>query len=374
MTLRWFLPAVVLLGLALGAQESRAQLLFSGGEDIDFTCVSGGSCVTLTGSSPMYRPAWARLAYGVYGNTNDPPNNRFASSSFTASATLWIHAQYCNNSSFIGDGCGADGSGNNTNAGAQLMRALDTAGNPTIVVMGTGVAGQLAISSRTAAGSFTTLATCSSAFNPSLTQLDLYINYSASGEVTLYNNSTKVCDYTGDVTNGDGSTSLDQVEFASPYNSLSAWSEIIVASSDTRAMARFTLNTTGDGNATGFTGTSICSSIWNSISFNDANYGYSGSSNVIHECTVNNVIPAGDFVVLGLIMSARALVGGSGPQHFDFVTRVGGTDYTSADYAPTTNFSNIQNYIQTVNPATSSAWAATDFQASGFNLGEETKP
>ena len=73
-------------------------------------------------------------------------------------------------------------------------------------------------------------------------------------------------------------------------------------------------------------------------------------------------------------MSARALVGATGPQHFDFVTRTGGTDYTSPDYAPTNSFSNIINYIQTTNPATSNPWAITDFQAAGFNIGEESKP
>jgi hypothetical protein len=73
-------------------------------------------------------------------------------------------------------------------------------------------------------------------------------------------------------------------------------------------------------------------------------------------------------------MSARALVGSSGPLHFDFITRVNGTDYLSADFAPTTTFSNITNYIQTTNPDTSSAWSVSDFQAAGFNVGEKTKP
>jgi hypothetical protein len=49
-------------------------------------------------------------------------------------------------------------------------------------------------------------------------------------------------------------------------------------------------------------------------------------------------------------------------------------DFTSSNFAPTNTFSNITNYIQTVNPATSNPWAVSDFQASGFNVGEETKP
>jgi hypothetical protein len=78
--------------------------------------------------------------------------------------------------------------------------------------------------------------------------------------------------------------------------------------------------------------------------------------------------------VVGLVMSARTLVGATGPLHFDFVTRTNSTDYLSNDFAPTTSFSNITNYIQLANPATSNPWAVSDFQTAGFNVGLETKP
>jgi hypothetical protein len=255
-----------------------------------------------------------------------------------------------------------------------MLRILDSAGNPTLVVAGTGTAGQVRISSRAAGGAFTTLVVCSSAITSSLAQLDLFINYGTSGEVTLYSNSVQVCDYTGDVTNGDGATTLNKAEFASPTNTWGMWSEIIIATTDTRAMSRFTADTVGNGNTTGFSGTNVCSSIWSATSVNDANYGSSGSSNVVHECTINSSIPAGTYNVVALVMSTRALVGASGPLHFDFVTRTGGTDYVSSDFAPTTSFSNFTGYIQTVNPATSNPWATSDFQATGFNVGLETKP
>jgi hypothetical protein len=130
----------------------------------------------------------------------------------------------------------------------------------------------------------------------------------------------------------------------------------------------------GRGNTTGFSGSNICSSIWNATTVNDANFGFSGTANVLPECTVRNTIPPGIYSVQGLVMSARVLVGSSGPLHFDFVTRVNGADFLSPDFAPTTTFSNISNYIQATNPATSSPWSIIDFQATGFNVGEETKP
>jgi len=366
MKLRWLILVVIWLEALAGSTTVQATLLFSGGEDIDFICNSGGGCGVST-SGNFFRSAWAREAYEAGGTTSDPPVNRFATPVFSASSTLWIHAQYC--SDYYGS-CGI-----NTSANTQLLRVLDSGGNPAVIISGTGSSQQLVISSRTAAGAFTPLVTCSSAFNPSLTQLDLYINYGTSGEVTLYNNSVQVCDFKGDVTNGDGATTLDQIEFASSWNGIGgAWSEVIIATTDTRSMARFTANTSGDGNTVGFSGTNICSSIWNAIGANDANYGYSGSNNVVHECTIKSSVPPGSYSVIGLVMSARVLVGASGPQHFDFVTRTNGADYTSTDLAPITNFTNFTNYIQTVNPATSNPWSVTDFQASGFNLGEETKP
>jgi len=362
MNLRALSAAILYLTVSLWSEDASATLLFSGGEDIDFTCIGG---CPVTTSNGYFRSAWAREAVGTSGSTNDPPPNRLATSVFTANATLWIHAQFLPN-----------GGGQNE-PNIHMLRVLDTNGNAALIVRGTGTNGRLKISSRTAAGSYTDLVTCSSALSGALEQLDFFVNYGSTGEVALYNNGVQVCDFTGNVTNGDGATALNRVEFSAPWDNIAGytyWSEIIVATTDTRAMSRFSANTVANGNTTGFTGTNICSSIWNAASFNDSNYGYTGSSNIIHECTINSSVPAGTYNVQGLVMSARGLVGTSGPQHFDFVTRTGGTNYTSPDFAPINSPSNIQNYIQTTNPATSSPWALSDLQNSGFNIGAESKP
>jgi hypothetical protein len=346
----------------LWSSGASATLLFSGGEDIDFTCLGSGTCAPGTNSS-QFRPAWARESITIFGSTADPPSSRFATPVLPANSTLWVHAQLCL------DNCGGIG----TSSGAQLFRFFDSSGNPALIVRGTGTSGQVKISTRTATGTFTDLVTCSSAANTSLTQIDVFVNYGTSGEVAFYNNSVRVCDFTGNVTNGDGATTLNQVEFSSA-GGVAQWSEIIIATTDTRAMARFTANTVANGNTTGFSGTNICSSIWNATSVNDANFGFTGAANILHECTIKSTIPTGSYTVLALVMSARALVGSSGPLHFDFLTRVGGTDFPSTDFAPTTSFSNISNYIQATNPATSSPWLVSDFQATGFNVGEKTTP
>jgi hypothetical protein len=346
---------------------ASAALIYAGGEDADIICASSGSCTTAN-DTRYYRTAWARSAIQVSTANTDPPSSRFATQPFAASTEIWAHGWVCisdyGNCTWL----------NNKN-GLQLIRVMDDAGNPTLVVRGTGTSGTLKISSRTAAGAYTDLVTCPTAIAAHLWQVDLHVNYGTSGEVSLFRDGVQVCDYTGDVTNGDGATTLEQVEFSSITDERAAlWSEIIVATTDTRAMSRYSANTVGNGNTTGFSGTNVCSSIWNALAYNDANYGYSGSANVVHECTVSSSIPPGSYQVLGLVMNTRALVGTTGPQHFDFITRVNGTDYASSDFAPLPTFSNLGNYIQTTNPDTGLAWAVSDFAAAGFNVGLETKP
>lgn len=366
MKLRWLLGLLLLLAPTLAPSGASATLLYAGGEDSDVICANGGGCGVDT-NSQHYRPNWAREAIAVGTNTSDPPTNRFATAPFTPSSTLWVHTQYC--------GLGSNPCTPRTSSGVQFMRFMDSAGNPALVIRGTGTDGQLGIYTRSAGGTFTSLVTCSSVLGATVQQIDVYINYGTAGEIALYSNSVQVCNYTGDVTNGDGATTINQVEFSGTYSSnTGAWSEIIVATTDTRAMARFSAYTVGDGNTTGFSGSNICSSIWNATAFNDTSFGYSDTSGVSQECTVHGTLPAGSYSVLGLVMNARVLVGASGPQHFDFLTRVGGTDYASPDFAPLMSFSNVGNYIQTINPATSNPWSVSDFAASGFNVGEETKP
>lgn len=372
MRLRLQLGFLVVLIAALISTGASATLLYAGGEDSDFICRGSGNC-SVTTTSFTFRPTWAREAYQVRGTTVDPATNRFATAPFSDSSEIWVHARYCN---FHPSQCQTA-----TTANAQMLRVMNSSGNATLIIRGTGTNGQVKISSRSASGSFTDLVTCSSAVNASLTQIDLYVKYGTSGELRLFNNAQEVCSYVGNVTNGDGATTLNQVEFSSVrlYESIvkdgvGAWSEVIVATTDTRAMARFSAYTVANGNTTGFSGTNICSSIWGMTAFDDASYGYSDTANVTHECTINSAVPPGDYDVVALVMSARALVGTAGPQHFSFLTRVNGTDYRSADFAPLSAFSNIANYIQTTNPATGNPWSVADFAAGGFNVGEETRP
>ena len=154
MKLRWLFGPLLLLAPTLLPTGASATLLYAGGEDSDVICAIGGTCGVDT-NSLHYRPDWAREAISVYVIGNDPPTNRFATAPFTSSSTLWVHGQYC--------GRRTSPCSSGTSNGAQLMRFMDTAGNPALVIRGTGTEGQLKIDSRSASGTFSTLVTCSSA-------------------------------------------------------------------------------------------------------------------------------------------------------------------------------------------------------------------
>lgn len=358
------LPALVGLVLATWAGASQADVLFAGGEDVDFTCSAGSACSVVT-NAIAFRSAWAREAYFTQTGS-------FLSPVFTATATLWVHAQYC---TYSAGNCFAPTGTNNV-----MMSIYDNNGHPTLAIRGTGNTSQMKISSVNTGGTFTDLVTCSAASFPgsSLMQMDLYINYGTSGQVTLYANSVSICSFSGNVTNGDGATTLDQIQFGAANTSYgAAWSEVIAATTDTRAMNLFTLYPNGSGNAVQWSnssGSTPCTSLIGGTTINDSNFVYTGMNSQIEECTVHNTIPPGVYNALGLVMSGRLLVGSGGPQHFDFLTRTNSADYASSDFSPNNSFGNFGNYIQTVNPATSNPWAVTDFTASGFNIGLESKP
>lgn len=348
-----------------GISQPRAAVLFHGGEWTDFTCT--GSCTTST-SAGTFRTNYARYALQLaVASASDPPSSRFQTPVFTASSTLWVHFWYNN-------------SNGTTQAAYHLVGIYNTAGNIPIVVRGTGVGSQFKISSRTAAGAYTDLVTCpltSAIFENH--QYDLKIVYGTSGEVTLYQDSVQQCTYSGNVTNGDGATQLNQAYFNGSSNVGNFWSEIIIADEDTRAMSRLSLYPVASGNTTGWTnstGTTPCTtSILGKVTPSDTNYVYTGSSALKELCTVFNTWPAGTWAVKSVSVSIRALRGAGGPQNITPTMRVGTTDYSlTPNWTPTTTFNNGLYLKQDTSPATGSAWTQSELSAAGFNIGFTSAP
>ena len=337
---------------------AAATVLFAGGEDIDFSCI--GACTT-NSTAGYFRSGYARTTYSAtVASSADPPTNRFLTPTFTNSSTIWIHAE---NYSAAAAG---------TTTANQAIGVYGSGGVRRLLLRGTGTTGQVKISTRNSAGTITDLVTCTSGGWPtssSLNKLDWYINYAVAGHTTLYSNGVQICDYSGDITT-DGVTSLSQVDFANPCGGACAgnpiyWSEIIVATTDTRDMNLFTCYPAANGTNMAWSGsyTNV-----NPTTVNDGSAITTASAAQVAEFTCPS-LPSGQWLVPAVAQSARIQIGTTGPQHFRWIVRpAGGSDYDNgSDESGTTSFGNYYN-IWPTNPATSGAWAPADI-GTGFNEG-----
>lgn len=368
---RTLLSLAVLAGLVVPASAVTTILWAAAGEDIDVTCT--GTC-TVTGSSANYRSTYVRAALGTSGAVGDPPANRFApNATFSNASTIWVHAVMCEGAAAAD--CSATTS---TTLNEQLIRLIDTAGNAALIVRGTGNAGEYKISSRTAGGVFTDLLTCTGGFGATPTRIDILVVFNASGTLTCYNNGVQINTFSGSTLNGDGAANLNNIAFSGiSTGNTTWWSEMIVAAGDSRPMSVLNLLPSGNGNATqwGSSGAGVCGSVWPVLNNTDAPIAFSATNNQLQQCTVTSSAVAGAFTVDAVAMTARAIIGSTGPQHFDFLTRTGGSDFTSSDQAPnTSNYTNFGPYLQATNPQTTVQWLFTDLTAAGFNIGLKSTP
>lgn len=382
---RWLL-AIALLALATASAHAQAwsgTLLYQGGELSDFTCVGGTTyCNFGISAGGRYRTGWARgpLVITSGGPTEPPVPRADLNQPFAGQTTLWIHAQFCD---FKAGDFGPCTLATGTNA--RILGLFGNLGTPVVVMRGTGGSGQVKIESYNAgASAYTTLVTCPANTFPldSLAQMDLEVVYAVAGSVHLYSNGNDVCDFTGNTMSADGSTTLVSAYFGSSQSGITAdgnWSEILIATDDTRALERKTAYVTGNPVAPGVANwlpSGGCSSILPADQLDDSLYVYTSTNNAIEECSINGAIPAGLYEsVVGLGVSSRTLISpGSGPQNFNWILNLGGTDYTfGASQAPVAAFNNGFNVIQTTNPATGLPWAISDF-ASPFSLGQKALP
>jgi len=341
-------------------------IYFRGGEDIDFDPSYGSTITNIDTAGIAYRSSFARcaLALTTLNDTTPLPSRRLQAYPFWSNVTtLWSHAQYCNY--------------NNATLyypNASLMGFQDSTGLARIIVRGDTALGQIRISTVNAAGTVTDLV-ASSASIPALfasttpLALDLSVtNYGASGTVTFYVNGVSVATYTGNLVT-DSNTGLGGAFWAGLTNGSPevAWSEMIVSSSSTLGYGLYTMAPVANGNTNTWTGS--VSNV-NEITINDANYNYTTTVNAEAEYTTSTSLPTGSWSVLEFSTKARIARGATGPQTFEFVVRtINGTpaDYTAGSTSPNTSFHGY-TYVWSQNPATSAAWAATDF-ASGFNYG-----
>lgn len=236
-----------------------SSILFSGGEDIDFTNVGNGGIASAVGQgvamtinsglwSPCYtvntfRPGYARHGFGQL--TSNPSSTQFlrtlqfsTGTANTTSSNFWTSARLY-----------AGPSGQSFQD--RIMRFSDSSGIPRLrISAGTSTSwpnATIIIETMNTAGTAITLATSVNSFgtnSPTIPdKIDVFVNYAVAGQFTVYCNGAQVVTYSGDITT-NGVTSLAFVDFGlvsgSNGGSSNVWSEVIVATRDTRNMSLVT--------------------------------------------------------------------------------------------------------------------------------------
>lgn len=356
-----FLAYAFALAIAIVPFSAQATILFVGGEDSDFVNLNSTAASITAGT---FSSGYARASLAVTGSNcggNSPPSNYFMTPTFTASSTIWIHANYVG---AAGTGCGSP---------SDVLRVYSPDGYArlSVTMLANGPTGQYSIYTRNQAGTNTLLVSMPApCFSEShVIPLDLYINYATSGEVTLFCNGVQVADYTGNLTT-DSATQLNQVQFAGVLagNVNTYWSEIIVSTTDTHSMRLVTLAPAANGNTDTFDSGGV--SNINETTLNQATVNASGTAGQEQEYTVSTgSFPSGTFSVLGVWLNAQAQVDTTGPQHLQGVVRTGGSDFASANLAPPQSAWGFISTSWLTNPNTGTVWSTSDLTNAGFNIG-----
>jgi hypothetical protein len=344
-------------------------ILFAGGEDLDFLPIGGA--YGLSGSSGFYinssftasyRSGYARHSLS---NVNAGVNTNFLRAVFAATTSFWVSAR-------VQCATNQAPSGNawimtlNDSNNIRRLRLRNTTGSPV---------GPYALEKVDASGAATQLGSNSIAglsSTPSVPdKIDIFVNYAVAGSAAVYFNGVQVISFTGDVTT-NSVTSLAQLDLGTWGTGNSSittnWSEVIVSTTDTRNMSLVTQAPSANGNTVAFS--SGAPSHVNATLAQDGNPDYSATAGQLQEYQVGQAIPSGTFSVVSVVQHVRATIGSTGPQHIDFATRVGTTDYFSTDQTVSTAWG-LVSYNWDNNPATSAPWSTADLAASStaFNMG-----
>lgn len=342
----FFVPYIALICL-LASPAAKADVLFAGGEESDF--IFTGTRPQISTSSSYRDTQYSRLAIGPYDYAY------MKTHPFTPTTTFWSHFSHKSDSSTSGVNwvVFADNSGTQ-----RLFIEIDDGGTTTAVH----------IYKVNAAGTETLLATSTELITMnSIGDFDVFVDYSVTGRVSFYENGKLIVDYTGDITT-DGQTQLAQLWFtkaatASYYDSY--YTQVIVATTDTRNAHLITLEPDAVGNAMNWAGA------FTDIDETGLDHSDNISSDVTGELaqfTVPVPLPTGSYSAIAFVQNAWIRRSATGPQNVRFLVRTGGADYTSADVTLDTAYG-FHSQIWNLNPAISANWTTGAINAAGFNMG-----
>jgi hypothetical protein len=331
-------------------------ILWAGGEDINFTLIGA----TVTTNASYFRSAFARAAIGSANTTAYA-----VTPSWGPANSFWVHAQ-----------TGVQAAATNPmTSGGTFLALLDSAGVERIILRYgaySGAGETFTICTGNAAGTVTPIATSTAGALPAaavvpVSAIDIFCNYSTTGQVEVYVNGVLVCN-TGAGVNvtTDGQTQLTALLLSAGFSGFSpsqSWSEVIVASTSTLGWALQTLPPVAAGATQSWTG--VVGSI-NEATNNTGAFIDTASTNALSEWTVAGTLPTGNWTIAAVAQAASVSAGASGPQHFAWDVHTSAGSFQNGSVAPPVgSFGNFQNILP-VNPATAAPWTAGQLLNSGL--------
>lgn len=336
--------------LLMGAAPASAEILFAGGEIHDFNCSAPSACNSTT-SSTYYITGYARLAL------NPEKGSFLQTPTFTPQSTLWFHTTMARGFS----------TGTTSDYNIIVLRSPD--GVARLAIRGTGTNSTVKISKANSVGTYTDLVTNIGGWNTITHRIDLFVNYSTTGQVSLYMDGVQIADYTGDVTT-DSATQINRIDIGNANNSGTAgyedwWSEVVVSTTDTRAMRLVTVPLAANGATVDWTIGGVANV--NEATLSDATLNASDTAGQVQLYTLS-AMPAGSFNIVDVWQTMRARVDTTGPQNMRAAIRTGGTNYMSTDLSPPQTVWGTVRKNWATNPATGVAWTLNDLSTlqSGF--------
>ncbi|MBI2233442.1 MAG: hypothetical protein HYU57_00185 [Micavibrio aeruginosavorus] len=355
--LKHLFVATFLCATLLGAHSASAAILWAGGEEMDFT-IEGVGGIKGTSNTTYFDNTFSRQ--GVAPNT---ASEFLKTGVFANSSLFWVRFRHILDS---GGACDAN---------KDWIKFTDSAGVDRLILRPTTASATplISINKRDAAGTVTLLGTSTGNIdmNPQHTY-DVFINYAAAGEITIYMNGNQIGTYSGDVTT-DGQTSLAQIKLGScQTSSTTFYSQVIVSTTDSRLMRLLTRAPVANGNTMAWTG--AVSDINENI-LSELNLISSSTAGQLAQFTVPATLPvSSNWAVQAVVQSGRLLRSTTGPQNFRFSLRTGGVDYTSPSDIPLELGYENFSYVWNTNPNTSAAWTSSQVTAATFNLGVKSQP
>ena len=334
------------ISTTISATPASGTLLFVGGELEDFILSKQSSDIFAGTSGGYYRPTYSRGYVGM-----NPPNTNFIWANFTASTTFAVTTRCAGQvdsswatTPFLTLGVGA-------NARLRLRRttAAQTSGLTLEKFDGT-TATSLVVSTATYAAT-------------TIHKIDVLVDsYGATGRVRVFINNALFID-TGvmDITAG-GATSLDRLSLIGFYASSFAtyYSEVVVATEDTRPLSVLTLapNGLGDLNSHASGGYADIDELTGSES-DVAVLDTAGQMFSVHTTGVPSA--ATGFAVRGVKLMSAAARGSTGPSRLALGVRTNGTNAFAPSLSLDTGYSN-NSITLTTNPVTGAAWTAAELE------------